>query len=156
MLEEAEALRAIQRAPGGVVDDAEHDPAGDGLVGEVVGDALGEAGSLPLSVGPVGVTAVAAADVDRHGQQRLDLELEWLAVRRGAGARRAGRDAAAGGVADGDLWPAELLDAPVVPDPVAVVEGAVAVGVLLEDQHHGVLLEAERDVGPPHALERWV
>ncbi len=51
------------------------------------------------------------------------------------------------------LRPAELLAPAVLPDPGAVVERPEAVGVLLEDQHDGVLLEAERHVEPPHALE---
>ena len=64
--------------------------------------------------------------------------------------------AGAGGVADVDLRPAELLDPAVLPDARAVVERAVAVGVLLDDQHDGVVVELHRHVEPPHALERRV
>src|SRR4051812_25883368 len=85
VLEEPEAfgtfhLSVMAECARRVVDDAEHDPAGHGLVGEVVGAPLGDPGALPLPVDPVGVTAVAAADVDRHRQQGLDLEEEGLAV----------------------------------------------------------------------------
>ena len=57
---------------------------------------------------------------------------------------------------DVDQRPAELLDPAVLPDPGAVVERAVAVGALLDDQADGELLELHRDVEPPHALERRV
>ena len=71
VLEEAPALGAVgagtvgDRVPD-VVDHAEHHPAGDGGVVEVVGEPLGEPGALPDAVRPVGVAAVAATDVDRH------------------------------------------------------------------------------------------
>ena len=56
-----------------------------------------------------------------------------------------------GPVADVDSRPTELLGATVGVHPHGVVEGARAVGLLLEDHHRRELLEAQRD---PEPVER--
>lgn len=52
--------------------------------------------------------------------------------------------------------PAQLLDVAVTPDPGAVVERAEPVGFFLDDQHDGEVVEGQRHIQPPHALEGWV
>ena len=92
------------------------------------------------------------------GTGSLDSTSKWTGVPSGGGSvdGGAGRDAGAGTVVDLDPRPAELLDAAVAPDPGAVVERAEPVGLLLDDQHDGEVVERDRHIQPPHALERRV
>ncbi|WP_168176108.1 DUF1589 domain-containing protein [Mycobacterium sp. ST-F2] len=139
-----------------VVDDAEAGTRDDRRIGHVVGESLGELLALPRAVQPVGVAAVAATHVDRHGQLGLHVEADRGAVQRGRLDGGAGGDAGTGDVVDLHARPAELLDAAVLPDAAAVVERAEAVGGLLDDHHERELFERERYVQPPHALERRI
>src|SRR5271163_604524 len=143
---------AAQRAPH-IVDDPEAGPRDDRRVGHVVGQPFGELLALPHAVHPVRIAAVAATDVDGHRQLGLDVEVDGGAVGCGGVDCRAGRDAGAGPVVDFDPRPAELFDAPVAPNPGAVVERTESVGLLLDDQHDGEVVERHRHVEPPHALE---
>ena len=135
VLEQAPALDAVAGRPGHVVDHAERD-AGPrtGRVGEVVDRALDPAPAPPLAVPPVGVAAVAGAHVQGHVAERLTSMVSGLPPRSvRCSVARSGWRVPAG--RDLDLRPAELLDPPVGPDPGGVVEGAVAVGLLLDDDH---------------------
>src|SRR6478736_10223379 len=70
VLEEPETLRAVAGRAPDVVDHAEHEPALHGLVGQVVGESLGERLALPGAVGPVRVAAVPASDMEGYGEPR--------------------------------------------------------------------------------------
>src|SRR5690606_35273284 len=124
VLEEAPALLAVERRPGHVVDDAEGCPGGDGRVAQVVRGAL----DPPPAVAPVGVAAVAGADVEGDVAEGGDLEVERAPAPLPEPQPGPLGQAGAGPVADLDLGPAELLDPPVGPHPHGVVEGAVPVG----------------------------
>src|SRR5690606_1828747 len=149
VLEEAPALLAVERRPGHVVDDAEGDPGGDGRVAQVVGGALDPAPAPPPAVAPVGVAAVAGADVEGDVAEGGDLEVERAPAPLPEPQPGPLGQAGAGPVADLDLGPAELLDPPVGPHPHGVVEGAVPVGLLLDDDDQREALEAQRYVEPP-------
>src|SRR3546814_11362144 len=71
---------------------------------------------------------------------------------RSKGEGGADRHPGAGAVTGLEARPAELLDSTVAPDPLGDVEGAVAVRVLLGDEHQHVVVEAQRHVGPPVTL----
>ncbi|WP_212814720.1 MULTISPECIES: DUF1589 domain-containing protein [unclassified Mycolicibacterium] len=105
-----------------VVDDAEAGASDDRRIGHVVGEALGERLALPRAVQPVGVTAVAAAHVDWHGQLGFHVEADGRAVQRRRLDGGPGGNAGTGDVVDLHARPAELLDAAVLPDTTAVVE----------------------------------
>src|SRR6476659_2439229 len=127
MLEQAPAiaLDAIGVTADGaadVVDDAEARAAHDRGIGHVVGQAFGEVVALPHAVQPVGVAAVSAADVTRHRQFGLDVEMYWAAIECGRVNCSASGDAGTRAVLDRHPRPAELFDAAVLPDSGAVVE----------------------------------
>src|SRR5690606_30670345 len=105
----------------------------------------------PLPVDPVGVAAVARAAVEGDEAPGLDLDDQLLAGLVGGGDGGADRVAGARRVADGDAGPPELLDAAVGPHPHGVVERPVPVAVLLDDDHDGEAVEAQRGVGPEEA-----
>ncbi len=62
--------------------------------------------------------------------------------------------AGAGAVGDLGLWPAQLEVTQAGADQGGVVQGAVAVGVLLGDDHQEAVLEADRAPDPVEALGR--
>src|SRR3954468_12416079 len=64
--------------------------------------------------------------------------------------------AVAAAVVDLDAGPAKLLDPAVGPHPAGLVERAVTVRLLLEDHHEHEVVEPERHVEPPEAVERLV
>src|ERR1700733_4974877 len=136
-----------------MIDDAEAGPRDDRRVGHVVGQPLDELLALPYAVQPVRVAAVPATDVDGHWQLGLDLEVDGGAVGGGGVNRRAGRDAGARAVVDFHPRPAQLFDAAVAPNPGAIVERPEPVGLLLNDQHDGEVVECHRHVQPPHSPE---
>src|SRR6478735_11539649 len=139
-----------------MVDDAEAGAPDDRGIGHVVGQAFGEVVALPHAVQPVGVAAVSAADVNRHRQFGLDVEIDWAAVECGRLDGRTGGDARSGAVVDLHPGPTELLDAAVLPDAGAVVERPEAVLVLLDDEDDAEVVERHRYVEPPHPFERRI
>src|SRR5699024_11054558 len=60
----------------------------------------------------------------------------------------------AGAVVDLHSRPAQLLDPAVGEHPTRVVETAMAVGALLQDDHQREVVEPQRDVRPPETLPR--
>src|SRR5262249_22301816 len=83
-----------------MVDDTEAcAPDARGMV-NFVSRALGEFAALPHPVPPVRVTAVPAADVNRHRHFGLDIEMHWASVECGRVDGRTGGDVGAGPVVD--------------------------------------------------------
>src|SRR5215471_10063972 len=81
VLEQPPALLAVEPGPGQVVGHAPRDPARDGRVGQVVDGGRAPASAHPAAVGPVGVAAVAGADVQRNRGDGLQVQRQRLARR---------------------------------------------------------------------------
>ncbi len=153
MFEDAVAQAAVEAEAGGVVGDA---VGGQwrGL-GEVVGAGVGPGAAAPRAVLPVVGGWIAGADRQRRGGQDLDLQFLGLA---GVAEVDDGALGVTGARAVGDLGlgPAELAVAVARADDGRVVQGAVAVGVLLDDDHEEPVLETDRAPDPVEALGRVV
>ncbi len=155
MFEDAVAGLPVEGEAGGVVGDAEGGHGVGGGVGEVVGAAVGPAAALPGAVLPVGGGRVAGADGERGGAQDLHAEFEGFAGRLGEVDDGADGVAGAGAVADVGVGPAELdvgAAGAFGEDLDGLVEGAVPVGVLLDDDHEEPVGEADGDPEPVEAL----
>ena len=74
VLEDPMSDRVTAADARGVVDDGEGQPLLDVRASEVIGHALAPVAAPPLAVSPVGVGAVAAADVERHRPEHLHLD----------------------------------------------------------------------------------
>ena len=139
-----------------VVDHAERDAGDDGGVGQVVLRALDEAAAAPLPVRPVGVAAVAGTDVE-HDRTRASRPRCRTACRR---ARRCSTARSGWRVPD-RYWisTSGQPSCSTRPSPqmrAGVVERAEAVRQLLGDHDDGEVVEPQRHVQPPEALERLV
>ena len=136
-----------------VVDEAERGTGHHLRVRQIEGHAVGEFLALPAAVRPRGVAAIAGAERDRGVQPGLHLEPDLLAGAVHELHPHARRDPGSGRVVDGHAHPVELLDPTVGPAAGAVVETAVPVRVLLQDEEKLEVVERQRQVQPPHAPE---
>src|SRR3954470_9339288 len=110
VLEQPPAFLAVAVGAGDVIDHTERSASDDIGIVHVDGHAFDVVAALPLSVGPVGIGAVARTGVQHDVALRLDLDRDGLPRPIRHADDRTGRDARAGPIADVDLRPAELLD----------------------------------------------
>ncbi len=125
-------------------------------IGQVVGDAVSGRSALPCAMRPRGVTAVSGSKSDGGEQLRLHIELQSASVPGHHLNVCAIRDPGAGRVVDCRTHAIELFHPAVWPPSRAVIQAAMAVRVLLDDQENLVVVEGQRQIQPPHPAERGV